>query len=85
MLPLADTLLHSFASRIHGFRQATRQGIVNMFIARPGRIRIEPDRIVVVPTPSPYDVALHIAGLDASIEGLAWLGGRRLEFEMGNL
>jgi len=82
---LAETLLHSFASRIRGFRQATRQSIVRTFIAIPGRVRIEPDRIVVVPEPSPFHVALRIAGLDAPIEGVSWLRGRRLEFELGNL
>jgi hypothetical protein len=82
---LAGSLLRDFASRIRGFRQATRQGIVRSFIARPGRIRIEPEHVVVFPGPSPFHVALHISGMDAPIEAVSWLGGRRLEFELGDL
>jgi hypothetical protein len=82
---LADALLRDFASRIRGFRQAKRQGIVRSFIARPGRIRIEPERVVVFPGPSPFYVALHISGMDEPIEAVSWMGGRRLEFELGDL
>jgi hypothetical protein len=82
---LAGILLRDFASRIRGFRQATRQGIVRSFIARPGRIRIEPERLVVFPAPSPFNVALHISGMDGPVDPSMCLGGRRIEFEMGDL
>jgi hypothetical protein len=82
---LAETLLRAFASRIRGFRQATRQGIVRSFIARPGRIRIEPERLVVFPAFSPFNVALHISGMDDPVDSSIWLGGRRIEFELGDL
>jgi len=82
---LAETLLLTFASRIRGFRQATRQGIVRSFIARPGRVRIEPERLVVFPGPSPYNVALHISGMDDPVDSSVWLGRRRIEFELGDL
>ena len=82
---LAETLLRTFASRIRGFRQATRQGIVRSFIARPGRVRIEPERLVVFPAPSPYNVALHISGMDDPVDSSVWLGRRRIEFELGDL
>lgn len=82
---LAGNLLQSFGSRIRGFRQASRQGIVRSFIARPGRIRVEPERIVIFPASNPFHVALHIAGIDEPVENVSWLGGRRLEFELGDL
>lgn len=82
---LADALIQRFASNLRGFRQATRSGIVRTFLQRPGRIRIEDTRIVVAPEPSPYHVVLHIAGMDSPTGSLSWLGGRRLEFEMGDL
>lgn len=82
---LAGILLRDFAARIRGFRQATRQGIVRSFIARAGRIRIEAERIVVCPAPSPFSVALHISGMDAPVDPSMWLGGRRIEFELGEL
>jgi hypothetical protein len=82
---LAETLLRTFASRIRGFRQATRQGIARSFIARPGRVRIEPERLVVFPAPSAFNVALHISGMDDPVDSSIWLGGRRIEFELGDL
>jgi hypothetical protein len=82
---LAETLLRNFASRIRGFRQATRQGIVRSFIARPGRVRIEPELLMVFPAPSPFNVALHISGMDDPVDSSMWLGRRRIEFELGDL
>jgi hypothetical protein len=82
---LATVLLREFASRIRGFRQATRQSIVRAFIARAGTIRVDPERIVVFPDPSPFHVALHIASLDSPVEPSAWLGERRIEFDLADL
>jgi hypothetical protein len=82
---LAVTLIREFASRIRGFRQATQQGIVRSFIVRQGRIRIEPERLVVFPAPSPFNVALHISGMDEPVDSSLWLGGRRIEFQLGDL
>jgi hypothetical protein len=82
---LAGTLLRDFAARIRGFRQATRRSIVRSFVARPGRIRIEEERIVVFLDPSPFHVALHIAGMDGAVEPSLWLGGRRIEFDLADL
>jgi hypothetical protein len=83
--PLAETLLRTFSSRIRGFRQATRKGVVRSFIARPGRVRIEPDRLVVFLAPSPYNVALHISGMDDPVDSSMWLGGQRIEFQLGDM
>lgn len=82
---LAEKLVSEFAAGVRGFRQAKRQAIVKSFIALPGRIRVERERLVVIPHVSPYHVALHVSGLDAAIESVGWLDGRRLEFELGDL
>jgi hypothetical protein len=82
---LAGTLLRDFGLRIRGFRQAARQGIVRSFIARPGRIRIERERLVVIPAPNPFHVALHVSGLDETVDAANWLGGRRIEFDLGDV
>ena len=82
---LATELVRDFASRVRGFRQATPQAVVRSFIAQPGRIRIEPNRMLVFPDTSPFHVALHISGLVAPIESVSWLEGRCLEFELGDL
>ncbi len=81
---LAEKLLREFAASVRGFRQAKRQAIVKSFIAQPGRIRVERERLVVVPSASPFHVALHVSGVDGAIESVSWLG-RRLEFELGDL
>jgi hypothetical protein len=81
---LAAKLMREFAGQIRGFRQA-RRSTVRSFLARPGRIRIEPDQVVVFPGPSPFNVALHISGVDQPIHELSWLGGRRLVFELGDM
>jgi hypothetical protein len=81
---LTESLVKAFASRVRGFRQSTRKGIVQTFLRRPGRIRIEAERIVAVPEPSPFHVALHISGLDAALDP-TWWNRRRLDFEIGDL
>ena len=82
---LAEVLLQAFASRIRGFRQATRQGIVRAFVARAGRIRIEPDRLIIFPAPSPFNVVLHVSGIDSPVVSSLFSNGRRVEFELGDL
>jgi hypothetical protein len=81
----AETLIRAFASQIRGFRRATRAAIVRNFIQTPGRVRLEERRIAVVLDANPFQVALHIAGLDAPLDSVFWLGGRRVEFEIGGL
>lgn len=80
-IPLAESarqLLLDFAARVRGFRHAPPPAIVNQFIAQPGHIHISERRINVSLAPSPYHVALHIAGMDGETIDLDWLGGRRL-------
>jgi len=82
---LANVLIQRFAERLRGFKQAAPASIVRTFLQRRGRIRVDDHRIVVIPEPSPFHVVLHIAGLDAPQDSLSWVGGRRLEFEVGDL
>lgn len=82
---LAENLLRIFALRVRGLQQSAPPSIVRMFLRRSGRIRIEEERILVQPDPSPFHVALHIAGMDAPVDSVSWLGDRRLEFEIGEI
>ncbi|MBV9759642.1 MAG: hypothetical protein JO340_03670 [Acidobacteriaceae bacterium] len=82
---LAVFLVEAFATRIRGFRQATRRTVLQSFIARPGRLRIERSRIVVFPAPNPFHVAVHLSGLDAPVEADRWIGGLAISFELGDL
>jgi hypothetical protein len=78
---LADHLIREFAGRIRGFGQSSRQFVVKNFLALPGRIRVEEKRLLVVFTSSPLNALVHMSRLDDPVEEVAWLGGRRVEFE----
>jgi hypothetical protein len=82
---LAAGLLQSFAAVIPGFQRTSPAGIARMFLQRQGRIRIEDERLLIQADPSPFHVALHIAGLDSPVSSVSWLAGRRIEFEIGEI
>jgi len=82
---LANELVQRFASKLRGFREASRAGIVRTFLERPGHIAVSENRIQVAPDPSPYHVVVHIAGMDVPSSRVSWMGDRRLEFEVGDL
>jgi hypothetical protein len=80
---LATGLIHEFTALIRGFGRSSRSFVVKNFLALPGRIRLEETRLVVVFASSPLNVAVHYSGLDDPVDAVRWLGGRRIEFEMG--
>ena len=82
---LATEMARDFAQRVRGFRQASREAVVKQFIRAPGRVSVEEQRLRVVLSPNPWAVALHISGMDESLEGVDWLGGRRVEFLLEGL
>jgi hypothetical protein len=82
---LVEHLLRLFALGIRGFQKSSPQGIARTFLQRSGRIRIEDERVTIQPQPSAFHVALRIAGLDAPLDSVPWLGGRRLEFEIDDI
>jgi hypothetical protein len=82
---LAIELARSFAQRVRGFKQTSREAVVRQFIRVPGRVLVEERRLMVVLGPSPWSVALHISGMDQPLESIEWLGGRRVEFVLEGL
>jgi hypothetical protein len=82
---LADDIARRFAQRIRGFRQASREAVVRQFVRLRGRVLVEERRLLVVLDPSPWTVALHIAGADTPIDSVEWCGERRLEFLLEGL
>ena len=82
---LTSILIREFASRVRGFREASPSFVVKNFFAQPGRICISDEQILVILRSNPFHVALHMSGMDESIESVSWLGGRRLEFELEGL
>jgi hypothetical protein len=82
---LAAHLIRMFAQRLRGFGEARRSFVVKQFLAIPGRICIEERRIEVVLPPQPLHVVLRLAGMDATLESVTWLGGRRIEFYLEGL
>jgi hypothetical protein len=82
---LATHLTRAFAQRLRGFGEARRAFLVKQFLAIPGRIQIEERRIQVVLAPQPLHVVLRLAAMDATLESVTWLGGRRIEFYLEGL
>lgn len=82
---VAAELIRAYTQRIAGFRRSSREAIVRQLLARPGRIRIETERVLVALDPSPFHVAMRISGADAPLASVAWLGGRKLEFLLEGL
>jgi hypothetical protein len=82
---LAGQIIRDFAIRVRGFREASRNFVVKSFLAVPGSIRVEETRILVRLDANPFHVALHISSMDEPLDGVSWLGGRRLEFQLEGL
>jgi hypothetical protein len=82
---LADALVRAFASRVRGFRQASRPFLVARLLATPGRIRLGPTSLRVVLAPNALHPALHVSGIDVTVQTVRWLGGRHVEFELEGL
>ncbi|WP_353064438.1 hypothetical protein RBB77_01580 [Tunturibacter psychrotolerans] len=82
---LAVELSRVFAGRVRGFRQASREAVRKQFIRVPGRVLVEPSRVLVVLEHSPWHVALHLSGMDEPLGSVQWLGQRRLEFVLEGL
>jgi hypothetical protein len=81
----ATELTRSFAGRVRGFRHATREAVVKQFLRVPGRVLIEPARILAVLESTPWSVAVRISGMDEPLERVEWLDERRLEFVLEGL
>jgi hypothetical protein len=75
----------AFAERVRGFRKASREAVLRKFIRIHGRILVEESRLLVVLDSSPWAVALHLSGMDDPIEGVEWLGRRRVDFVLEGL
>jgi hypothetical protein len=81
----ATALARAFASRVRGFRRASREAVVKQFLRVRGRILVEEARLLVVLEPIPWSVALHVSGGDDPLDRVEWLAGRRVEFVLEGL
>ena len=81
----ATELARCFASRVRGFRQASREAVVKQFLRVRGRVLVEDTRVLVVLEPTPWAVALQLSGMDDPLEGVEWLEPRRVEFVLEGL
>jgi hypothetical protein len=78
---LANYLIREFTNHIRCFGKPSRSFVVRNFVALPGRILIEKNRLVIMFTSSPLHVVIHLSGLDDPVQAVDWLGGRRIEFQ----
>lgn len=82
---LAEALASKLARRIRGFRTLPLAGVRRLFVRRPGRMQVETDCLHVTLSPSPYHVALHLAGADVPASTSAWFENRQIVFELEGL
>jgi hypothetical protein len=57
--------------------------LASHFLCRAGTVRLTEDEIVVDLTGGPLDVVLQLAGHDAPIATVPWLGGRNVTYRIG--
>jgi len=82
---LARRYVQQMRQDIPGLRQASREFLVKNTLALPGRIRITRELLTVELPPAPFQVALHIAGLDQTVAAVPWLGSRGIRFVLEGL
>jgi hypothetical protein len=82
---LGAQVIREFSGRVRGFGRASRPFVVKNFLVLPGRIRVEETRLVVLLAASPFNVVLHLSGMDDPVETVSWIGGRRVEFQLHGL
>jgi hypothetical protein len=82
---LATEISRSFTQRVRGFRLASRETVVKQFLRVRGRVLVEEQRLLVILDANPWAVALHVSGMDEALEGVEWLGRRRVDFVLEGL
>jgi hypothetical protein len=80
---LAHVLVRRFAEGLRGFRQSSHRFVVERFLWTPGRLLLEPARVIATIRPNPLWPVVQLSGADAAVDSVGWLGGRRLEIELG--
>lgn len=81
----ASEMTRCFAGLVRGFRNSSRDAIVRQFLRIPGRVLIEPHRVLVVLDPSPWAVALRISGMDDPLQRVEWMSDRSAHFVLEGL
>jgi hypothetical protein len=82
---MAERVIRRFADKVRGFRGAHRSFVTKQLLSVPGRVRIGNEHILVVLSPRPFNVALHISAMDELVDYVSWLGNRRIEFHLEGL
>jgi hypothetical protein len=80
---VANGVLRIWARWLGPFATSSTPYLLEQFIRRPGRLRIDDHSIVVEMEPRPLDVVLEMAGYLAEIEQVPRLNNRRVEFRIG--
>jgi hypothetical protein len=82
---MAERVIRKFADKVRGFRGAHRSFVTRQLLSVPGRVRIGNEHILVVLSPRPFNVALHVSAMDEPVDYVSWLGNRRVEFYLEGL
>jgi len=85
----AAAALRAWAHWLRGFHRSSIPFLLESFIRRGGRLRLEEPRLPYDPPtleveldPGPIDVVAQMAGYFDELEPLPWLGGRRVRFRV---
>jgi hypothetical protein len=82
---LGSRLLRGFASGLRGLARSSERFLVNRMLAVPGTILVDERRVLVRLRSNAFWPVVHLSAADASLEAVTWLGGRRVDFDLGGL
>lgn len=82
---LGAVLVSEFTRRLRGFSRSRQAFIIEAMLNVPGTIDVDDRRVVVHLAPNPYWPVVSISGADATVDGVSWLGARRLEWHLEGL
>lgn len=80
---VASAVLRAWSRWLNRFAASGAPYLARHFLCRHGLVRLTDDEVVVELTAGPLDVVLQLAGYDAPIETVPWLGNRRLVYRLG--
>jgi hypothetical protein len=79
---LGSHLVRKFAERLRGLSRSSERFIVDRLLAVPGTVALGDRRVLVRLGSNTFWPVVRLSGADAAVDGVSWLGGRRLEFEL---
>ncbi len=80
---VAVAVLRAWSRWLGQFAESSAGYLAGHFLCRAGTVRLTEKEVVVELTGGPLDVILHLAGHDAPIAAVPWLGRRSVTYRIG--